>query len=292
MAPEFVPLKQVSMKGHHELNEAWLHGRLSEQPELLGLGELDLLTSEKTLPGGGRLDLLFVDTNAETRYEVEVQLGATDESHIIRTLEYWDIERRRYPQYDHVAVIVAEEITSRFFNVISLFNGFIPIVAIQAKALDLGNNQITLDFTTVLDHASLAREEDEAVFPADRSYWEDRATPKTLEIVDYLFSIVQDIDPGIALKYNKQYIGLAKNGIATNYISFKPMKQLVRVRARKLDHSDIEDIQGQLDSSPIDYDTFGPNSNYDYKFEVREIPDEQVRELLHDLFARIHRRWN
>ena len=292
MAPEFVRLKQVSMKGHPELNEAWLHSRLSEQPELLGLGELDLLTSEKTLPGGGRLDLLFIDSNAETRYEVEILLGRTDESHIIRTLEYWDIERRRYPQYEHVAVIVAEEITSRFFNVISLFNGFIPIMAIQAKALDLGNNQITLDCTTVLDHASLAREEDEAVFPADRSYWEDKATPKTLEMVDHLFSIVQELDPGIALKYNKQYIGLARNGIATNYISFKPMKQLVRVRARRLDRSDIEDLEEQLDISPIDYGPFGPNSNYDYKFEVRETPDGQVRALLRDLFSRIYRKWN
>ena len=25
-------------------------------------------------------------------YEKEIQLGATDESHIIRTVEYWDIE--------------------------------------------------------------------------------------------------------------------------------------------------------------------------------------------------------
>ncbi len=56
-----------------------------------------------------------------------MQLGATDESHIIRTSEYWDIERRKYPQYDHTAVIVAEDITSRFLNVVGLFNGFIPI---------------------------------------------------------------------------------------------------------------------------------------------------------------------
>ncbi len=33
--------------------------------------------------------------------------------------------------YDHTAVIVAEDITSRFLNVISLFNGTIPIIAIQ-----------------------------------------------------------------------------------------------------------------------------------------------------------------
>ena len=48
------------------------------------------------------------------------------ESHIIRTIEYWDIERKRYPQYEHCAVLVAEDITSRFLNVISLFNGTIP----------------------------------------------------------------------------------------------------------------------------------------------------------------------
>lgn len=42
---------------------------------------------------------------------------------MIRTIEYWDIERKRYPQYEHCAVIIAEDITSRFLNVIQLFNG-------------------------------------------------------------------------------------------------------------------------------------------------------------------------
>jgi len=70
--------------------------------------------------------VVLQDSETNQRYEVEIQLGATDESHIIRTIEYWDIERKRYPQYDHCAAIVAEDITSRFLNVISLFNGFIP----------------------------------------------------------------------------------------------------------------------------------------------------------------------
>ncbi len=42
-------------------------------------------------------------------YEVEIQLDQTDPSHIIRTIEYWDIEKRRNPNYEHQAVIVAEE---------------------------------------------------------------------------------------------------------------------------------------------------------------------------------------
>ena len=48
------------------------------------------------------------------RYKVEIRLGKTDECHIFRTIEYWDLERKRYPQYDHVAVFIAEDITSRF----------------------------------------------------------------------------------------------------------------------------------------------------------------------------------
>ena len=54
-------------------------------------------------------------------------LGALDESHIIRTIEYWDVERQRFPTHDHRAVIVAEEITSRFFNVIRLLNRAVPM---------------------------------------------------------------------------------------------------------------------------------------------------------------------
>ena len=93
------------------------------------LRDLTPIVREKIQPSGERLDLLLGDDN--NRYEVEVQLSATDPSHIIRTIKYWDTERKRYSQYDHCAVIVAEEITARFMNVISLFNGNIPLIAIQ-----------------------------------------------------------------------------------------------------------------------------------------------------------------
>ena len=84
-----------------------------------GFGDLVLKDRERIQPRAGRLDLLLQDVETNQRYEVEIQLGKTDEAHIIRTIEYWDIERKRYPQYDHTAVIVAEDITSRFLNVIA-----------------------------------------------------------------------------------------------------------------------------------------------------------------------------
>jgi hypothetical protein len=46
-------------------------------------------------------------------------------------------------------VLVAEDITSRFLNVIGLFNNTIPVVAIQMAALRIGD-QVALTFSTVL----------------------------------------------------------------------------------------------------------------------------------------------
>ena len=146
---EIFKSKVVSLKSHPELNERWLQNQIVADPSLLGLGDLVVRSQERTQPRGGRLDLLLEDPESETRFEVELQLGTVDESHIIRTIEYWDLERRRYPQYDHVAVIVAEEITTRFFNVIGLFNGFIPLIAIQLNALEV-NGFLTLNSTRVL----------------------------------------------------------------------------------------------------------------------------------------------
>lgn len=128
---EYVKAEPISLKGHPDFSEVWLHDQISNDPSILGLGlgDLTVIERERVQVGAGRLDMLLTDADAEStiRYEVEIMLGPTDPSHIIRTIEYWDIERRRYPAYDHIAVLVAEQVTARFLNVISLFAGSIPI---------------------------------------------------------------------------------------------------------------------------------------------------------------------
>jgi len=102
------------------LDEKWLQDQIRDDPSLLGLGELEIAGREHHQPAGGRIDFLMRDTEAETYYEVETMLGPLDETHIIRTIEYWDIERQSHPQFEHRAVVVAERITARFFNVLRL----------------------------------------------------------------------------------------------------------------------------------------------------------------------------
>ena len=221
---EFRKSRVISLKSHPLYSEKWLQERLAEDPSLLGLGDLALKGIERRQPKAGRLDLLFSDDNSNTRYEVELQLGATDESHIIRTIEYWDIERSRFPQYDHVAVLVAEDVTTRFLNVISLFNKSIPLIVIQMRALEV-DGMLTLSATTVLDLTRLGTEEEDEVAEAtDRNYWLSKSSDKTLGLVDNVMKLIQTLDPMFEPKYNKPYIGIAKNGIPNNFVCFSQEK--------------------------------------------------------------------
>jgi hypothetical protein len=256
-----MPLKYVKpepllLSNHPEFREKWVQDRIAEDPSILGLGDLVLKDKERILPRAGRLDLLFQDTDSNSRYEVEIQLGSTDESHVIRTIEYWQVERKRYPQYDHYAVIVAEDITSRFLNVISLFNGFIPLIAIQMSALKFGD-QISLVFTKVLDVLTLGMpgEDEEVQAVTDRNYWETlRGTKATVAMADEMLELVKSFAPDLELKYNKFYIGLARDGQPNNFTIFRARKNSLNVDMRLSSSPEIDELLEHAGIDIMDYD--------------------------------------
>jgi len=251
----YVKPEKIWLKEHPTLNERWVQQIIADDPSILGLGDLVLKDKERIQPRAGRLDLLLQDAETNRRYEVEVQLGKTDESHIIRTIEYWDIERKRYPQYDHCAVIVAEDITSRFLNVVSLFNGFIPLIVVQMNAIKIGD-QISLVFTTVLDELPLGLidEDEEIQEVTDRAYWERRGTKATVSMADELLEIIKAFDSELEFKYNKFYIGLAKNGQPNNFVVFRPQKNSLRLEPRLKREDEMEEKLEAAGLDVMDYD--------------------------------------
>ena len=251
---KYEKLTKLSIRNHPELNERWVQERIAEDPSILGLGDLILKDKERPQAGAGRLDLLLQDADSTRRYEVEIQLGKTDESHIIRTIEYWDIERKRYPQYEHTAVIIAEEITSRFLNVISLFNGTIPLMAIQMNAVQLGDT-VSLAFTTVLDQVlfGLVDEDEETQEPADRAYWENRGSKATVAMADELLTLVQEFNPRLQLNYTKSYIGLAIDGRPNNFLLFFPKKDQIRIQPRMTKSTELEEAAEIAGVDVMDY---------------------------------------
>ena len=195
---------------------------IADDSSIMGIDYLILKNKERIHHHVGRLDLLLQNAVGNDRYEVEIQLGAADESHIIRTIEYRDIERKRYPQYNHTAVIIAEDITSRFLNVINLFNGSIPLMAIQVSAIKTAQG-VGLHFTKVLDfqQLGLVDEDEEVAEITNRDYWLKRGTPKTVAMADKILSNIIEFDPDAEFNYNKFYIGLKSNGRSKNYIIFR-----------------------------------------------------------------------
>lgn len=278
---KYIKHEPVSLKNDPVFTETWLRERIEEDPAIIGLGDLELKDVERMQPKAGRLDLLLRDPETERRYEVELMLGTVDESHIIRAVEYWDIEKKRYPQYDHCAVIIAENITYRFLNVISLFNNAIPIIAIQLNALKI-DSKLILNFTKVLDEIERGDDDETENGGAvtNRAYWEGKGSKNSVEIADACVSILQEIIPGITLKYNKYYIGLSASGKPNNFIVFRAKKKFIRAEAR------ISDKVGwlkKLDDAGITTLTGGAiRGRINFQLTKHEV--EKNRLLLRELF--------
>jgi hypoxanthine-guanine phosphoribosyltransferase len=250
---KYMKSQVISLKDHPEFTEKWVQARIEEDPSIIGLGEITLKDSERPQPSGGRLDLLLHDYDSNTRYEVELQLGRSDESHIIRTVEYWDYQRKKFPQYQHCAVLIAEDITTRFLNVVSLFNGNIPFIAIQMKAIKM-DDVMTLFFTTVLDVVSLGTDEEDEAEVVDRKYWETKGSKESLKLADDILDVVDKIASGYTLKYNKHYIGLSKQGISKNFISVIPRKKAIVLKAKLPQTDETQELLDRTDMDVMPYE--------------------------------------
>jgi hypothetical protein len=239
--------------------EDFVQNLVADDPSILGLGDLNVKDKERRQIGAGRLDFLLQDSPVTIRYAVEIQLGDTDPSHIVRTIEYWDRERRNSPQYDHVAVIVAEGITARFFNVISLFNQHIPLIAIKMSAIELAGKR-TIIFTKILDHTPKTFEDEEAGIPeTNRTYWEDKSSPATMSLVDAVVSIAKKIDPTIGPRFIKSSIPLKKGAEFWRILTLRPKKKFLKISLPSVQSSETEE---KLNAADIDFEYDQKRSRY------------------------------
>lgn len=279
----YVVPEEIRLKNSPVYNEQWLHARIADNPKILGLGDVQVRDKERTQHIGGRLDLLLQEVENPRRYEVEIQLGATDESHVIRTIEYWDIERRRYPQYEHTAVIVAEDVTGRFLNVIRLFNGVIPLIAIKLQALRVGD-QIGLVFTRVLDELPLTvlGDDEETREVVDRNYWVQRGSTATVKLAERVVEMVNTFAPGFEPKYNKYYVGVAREGQALNFIILRPRRTTLRIEIKVPQEDETTTRLEESSLTLVDYEPrYGA-----YRIDLRSEDIEDENQLLIELMKR------
>ena len=277
---KFKKVEKINLNSSKDFNEDMIQKLIENNLELLGLGDLELLHSQKKQITNGKVDMILGANNDEgNRYVVEIQLGKTDPSHIIRCIEYWEIERRRNPSKEYIAVLIAEEITSRYFNVISLFNGAIPIIAIDMKCIKIDDDNYSLFFTKILDLSSIDDEdvkEEDKKLPKD--YWQKRASKEILDITDKILELIGK-DKGYELKHNKHYIGLEKDGRVNNFIHMQPRKQYLLLMI-KYEYLDI--VKNKLEQSKMTYYDYN-KSMYRIQITKSSLEDSNSVKLLQDL---------
>jgi len=258
-------------------DEYWLQDIIYANPEKLGLGNLIAIRKEKTQSSGGRLDILLKDSADNTMYEVEVMLGETDPSHIIRSIEYWDNEKRKYPQRQHFAVLIAESFDRRYFNVIQLLSLTVPMIAIQADLLEVGSDKI-LNFTKILD-VYVEQEEEEESKQVTETTWSEKAE-WTLETAKKHLEILSEIEKNIELKFTQSYVSIVING--KNYYMYdKRTKPNSVVWFNVKEEEKVDAIKKLLDEKNIVY---GYNKYKDFSFTF----DKNFLTKNQDLLKKIH----
>ncbi len=83
----------------------------------------------------------------------------------------------------------------------------------------------------------------------DRAYWEKRASPRTVQMADELLDVIREWDPEVSLKYNKFYIGLARDGQPSNFVVFTPKKDWLRLAPRL---AATDELQKRLEDEGLD----------------------------------------
>ncbi len=150
---KFADSEHVSLASHPDYDEAWLENLIRDKVSLLGLGNLDVVSAQKSQSREGRLDLLLRDSKNQINFVVELMLGTLDETHIVRTIEYWLRERSQKgnDDYDHIAVLAAEDVLgNRFVDVVRFLSQQMPLVLLEIHALRV-EDRLTVQFIRVFD---------------------------------------------------------------------------------------------------------------------------------------------
>lgn len=273
---EFIAGKKVFLRNIGK-DEKWLQERIEKDTSVLPFEHLVVVSKERKQSSGGRLDFLMKSSDDDSMYEIEIMLGDTDPSHIIRCIEYWDIEKRRFPQRQHFAVLIAESFNRRYFNIIQLLSLNIPMIAVQLDVIESENNY-TLNFTKIMDiYEEIDDETENAEVKEENwekdSQWVNNAAKKILDKL-------KPIDPSLFLKYTQSYIAITKAGV-NQYYFIKKTRPKFKIGLRISDQELFEKIKKLLDDKNESYEYKGK----DFVFANVDINDNLVNTIfdVHDL---------
>lgn len=285
---KFAESERINLATHPDFDEAWLESLIRERASLLGLGQLEVISAQKSHAHGGRLDLLLRDVKNQTNFVVELMLGTLDETHIVRTIEYWLRERaqKSNEDYDHIAVLAAENVLgNRFVDVVRFLSRQMPLVLLEIHALKIGD-QFTIQFAKVFDGRDTELNEVSTVVEATRDSWIENSSQESVLLAEQFFTeILKSIEPDITLTFKQQFLGLRVGNRVNNFVLFNPKRQFLRVR---IIISKAEEFGERLKTNGID--VFA-TTNGRLKFRLTASGYNSNKSLLSEICRSAYEEW-
>jgi hypothetical protein len=241
--PRFEKAEVLDLKKDRRFNEKWLEDLVCKDTGILGLGKVNVRDRQKRHKDG-ILDVVLESQDKSTVFVVELMLGPLDESHIVRTINYWLREKKATAKdVECRAVLIGEKIVdSRFVEVVKFLTSRMPELVVKEVAGLRVGSKVTVHFTTILrsdDLEPVVSEEPAA--PFDRESWLEK-NKKTVEVAEAVIEVLRKFDPSISPNFRRHFIGiLVGNRPILNFVSFDPFRDQVKFKIRVEDPASWKD---------------------------------------------------
>ncbi len=254
----YTKFKHISILHHPLLDEKWIAQKITDDPLLLGLGDIKKTGKPEIQEDWHRVSLSFEDKKFGRRYDTLIQCGPANEDDIVSIIEHWDCERQNSLRYDHIGVIAAEEFPDRFLNVLGVLNRFIPITAVKLNALALGRH-ISLLCTTVLNqrYSYAGNENEDSTDECISKTGVPSGGPATFNMASELLDFIRSFDSNVQTRYHKNFISLETISPRGNCVIFFPQKDGMRFELRAERSRQIEKCLASGGLKIIDYSESG-----------------------------------
>ena len=115
--------------------------QIKDDPTILGLGDLEF---KRALPScrAGQISILLEDPAELSFYVVELQLGPTDDRHVIRVVDRWAAESKRRSRRRCFAVLVAQQIAPRYLRFLRLIGRNVPLLVLELQLSEGGRRLV------------------------------------------------------------------------------------------------------------------------------------------------------
>jgi len=126
-------------------------------------------------------------------------------------------------------------------------------VALQMRASEVADGVVTSNATSVLDIARLGtEEEDEPGQVTDRACWTDKGSPAMVALADEILGMVNEVT---GAKLDQFYVDLARDGLADDFVQFRPRKKHLIVEFRIPQTDEVAALIEQSGVEELSYNT-------------------------------------